>query len=490
MRLKSAFRFKTLGLKARLTVWYSGVMVGLLIAVSLVVYFAVRHQLHANLDGSLRAAGKALAAVDRPDLTAPPESLLAKLFPNLPTIRLFDRMVQVLDPKGKVKVRPLSFGRTNIRLSGLARENAARGQSTLETIHLPNKTPIRVLTQPVVRNGRVVNLVQVAASFMEVDGTLRRLVFILMAVVPSAVLLAGFGGWNLANRAMRPVDKVVDEARRITVERLNERISSPGTEDEIARLVDTLNDMIAGLEQAFDRVREFSADASHELKTPLTILRGEAELLLTSERSPEEYQRGLRVILDEVRWMSGIIEDLLALAKADLGATELYLVPVDLGDLVEDVFEKAKVLPEAEHKEFTLSRRDPVVIEGDASRLQQIVMNLVVNAFRYTLPGGKIDLSLTLSGDQALVSVLDTGIGISEKDQERIFDRFYRSSEARGLGVNGSGLGLNICRFVSEAHGGQICVESQPGTGSKFTVELPLNSEQRLTGGHLPSSSV
>ena len=474
------FGLRAMGLKARLTLWYSGVMGGLLIAVSLVVYVAVRHQLHANLDGSLQAAGKALATVDRPDLTAPPQSLLAKLFPNLPASRLFDRMVQVLDPKGEVRMRPLSFGRTNIRLSRLAQSNAARGKSTLETIHPPDKAPIRVLTQPVIRGGRVVNLVQVAASFAEVNGTLSRLALILMAVVPSAVLLAGFGGWNLANRAMRPVDNVVDEARRITAERLNERISAPGTEDEIARLVDTLNDMIAGLEKTFDRVREFSADASHELKTPLTILRGEAELLLASERSPEQYQRGLQVILDEVRRMSGIVEDLLTLAKADLGANELHFVPVDLGDLVQDVSEKAKTLPEAERKEFTLSRRDPVVIDGDALRLQQTVMNLVVNAFRYTLPGGKVDLSLTRMNGRALISVLDTGIGIPEKEQERVFDRFYRSSEARGMGVNGSGLGLNICRLVAEAHGGHIHVESRLGVGSKFVVELPLDVEKKV----------
>ena len=388
------FGLRTMGLKARLTLWYSGVMGGLLIAVSLVVYIAVRHQLHANLDGSLQAAGKALATVGSPGFEPRLPNLFSQSFSQTsPPAACSTGWCRFWTPREKSGMRPLSFGRTNIQLSPLAQSNAARGESTLETIHPPDKAPIRVLTQPVIRGGRVVNLVQVAASFVEVNGTLRRLALILMAVVPSAVLLAGFGGWNLANRAMRPVDNVVDEARRITAERLNERISAPGTEDEIARLVDTLNDMIAGLEKTFDRVREFSADASHELKTPLTILRGEAELLLASERSPDQYQRGLLVILDEVRRMSGIVEDLLTLAKADLGATELYFVPVDLGDLVQDVFEKAKTLPEAERKEFTLSRRDPVVIDGDAPRLQQTVMNLVVNAFRYTLPDGKVDLS-------------------------------------------------------------------------------------------------
>jgi HAMP domain-containing protein len=264
---------KSIGLKTRLTLWYSGVMAGLLIAVSVIVYMAVRHQLLSNLDGSLRAAGNALAAVDRPDLTGPPESIISKVFPGLPPRLLLDRMVQVLDPAGEVRMQPLSLGGTNVKLSPLARENAMHGKGTLETVQPPTRDPIRVYTQPVVRGNRVVNFVQVAASFAEVNQTLRRLLLILLGVVPSAVLLAGFGGWMLAGRALRPVDRVVAAARRITAERLNERIDRPNSEDELARLVDTLNAMIARLEKAFDRVREFSADASHELKTPLTILR-------------------------------------------------------------------------------------------------------------------------------------------------------------------------------------------------------------------------
>jgi len=469
-----SLRLKSIGLKARLTLWYSGVMAGLLIAVSLVVYGAVRHQLHSNLDGSLRAAGKALAAVDRPELTSPPESLLSKLFPGLPPSGLFDRMVQVLDPAGEIRMRPLSLGRTRIRLSELARENARKGQGTLETIHPPDRAPIRVYTQPVIRSGRVVNFVQIAASFAEVNRTLRRLALILLGVVPSAVVLAGLGGWTLARRALRPVDEVAAAARRITAERLNERIARPNSEDELARLVDTLNAMIARLEAAFGRVREFSADASHELKTPLTILRGEVDLLLSSQRTPREYQEGLHVILDEVRRMGGIVEDLLTLAKADLGATQLHFAPVDLGDLVLEVFEKARTLPESENKDFTLSRRDPLVIDGDADRLRQMVINLVVNAFRYTSPGGKVDLSLARRNGRAWISVSDTGIGIDEMDVERIFDRFYRSAEARGMGSEGSGLGLNICKWVAEAHGGSIRVDSLLGKGSTFTVNLPL----------------
>lgn len=470
------FSLKSLGLKARLTLWYLGIMAALLTAVSLVVYAAVRHQLHSNLDGSLRAAGKALASVDRSDLTTPPESLLSRLFPGLPPSRLFDRMVQVLDLTGETRMRPLSLGGTQVNLSPLARENALKGESTLETVHPPGQSPIRVYTQPVIRSGRVVNFVQVAASFGEVNGTLRRLALILMGVVPSAVVLAGLGGWTLARRALRPVDEVVAAARRITAERLNERIARPASEDELARLVDTLNAMIARLEAAFGRVREFSADASHELKTPLTILRGEVELLLSSNRTSEDYQRGLRVILEEVRRMSEIVEDLLTLAKADLGATQLHSAPVDLGDLVGEVYEKARTLPEANDKRFTVSRRDPLVLEGDSDRLRQMVMNLVVNAFRYTPPGGKVDVSLTRMDGKTLIAVTDTGIGIAEKDIQRIFDRFYRSVDARGMESEGSGLGLNICKWVAEAHGGSIRVESRPGKGSTFTVELPLEA--------------
>jgi heavy metal sensor kinase len=386
-------------------------------------------------------------------------------------------MVQVLDPAGEVRMQPLSLGGTNVRLSPLARENALHGKGTLETVQPPTRDPIRVYTQPVVRGNRVVNFVQVAASFAEVNQTLRRLLLILLGVVPSAVLLAGFGGWMLAGRALRPVDRVVAAARRITAERLNERIDRPNSEDELARLVDTLNAMIARLEKAFDRVREFSADASHELKTPLTILRGEVELLLSTHRTQEEYNRGLTVILGEVRRMGGIVNDLLMLAKADLGATQLYTAPVDLGDLIGEVYQAAHSLPEAQGKDFTLSRQDPLVIEGDGDRLRQMVMNLLVNAFRYTLPGGKVDLSLAQQNGQAIVSVSDTGIGIDEKEIERIFDRFYRTADARGMGLDGSGLGLNISQWIAEAHGGHIHAQSHLGKGSTFTIDLPIEAD-------------
>lgn len=177
--------------------------------------------------------------------------------------------------------------------------------------------------------------------------------------------------------------------------------------------------------------------------------------------------------------MGGIVEDLLTLAKADLGATQLHFAPVDLGDLVGEVFEAARTLPEAEGKRFTLSRRDPLVIEGDADRIRQMVMNLVVNAFRYTFPGGKVDLSLRGTNGRAQISVSDSGIGIAERDVGRIFDRFYRTAEARGMGSEGSGLGLNICKWIAESHKGTIRVKSRRGVGSTFTVELPLDGAAR-----------
>jgi signal transduction histidine kinase len=226
-------------------------------------------------------------------------------------------------------------------------------------------------------------------------------------------------------------------------------------------------------------MRQFNADASHELRTPLTVIRGEAEVALRAARTVPEYQTILQTIQDETERMSRIIEQLLLLARADSGELKLERRPVALDDLIREVVHRAEVLAAARPIQLRTKGLEPLWLEGDEDRLRQLVLNLVDNAIKYTPPGGDVCVRLRLQTDpggaapRAVVEIEDTGIGIEPASLPRIFDRFYRIDKARSRAEGGSGLGLAICRWIVEAHGGQIDVRSQVGIGSCFMVVLP-----------------
>ncbi len=217
------------------------------------------------------------------------------------------------------------------------------------------------------------------------------------------------------------------------------------------------------LDTSFRQIRQFSADASHELQTPLTILKGEIEVALRQPRSPEEYQEVLRSALEEIDRVARLVESLLLLARADAGVLRMDLQPVDLAQLVEDVYAQAKSLADRRGITLLLGAVEPLSVPGDHERLRRVLLNLVDNGIKYTPAGGRVTVSLQREGDWVSLRVTDTGIGLSPEDREKIFERFYRSPTARSLDEGGAGLGLCIARSIVEAHGGKIRVESSPG---------------------------
>jgi len=329
---------------------------------------------------------------------------------------------------------------------------------------------------PIIQNGHVQNLVQVGMSLENMVQTRRRFLLILAGVFPVGLLLAAGGGWLLARRALRPVDRMVETARRISAEHLTDRLTEAETGDELGRLAKTLNEMLGRLDASFNQIRQFSADASHELQTPLTILKGEMEVALRSPRSPEEYERILKSALEEIDRISRLVEGLLLLARADAGVLRMDRKPVDLAQLVEEVYSQTRLLAEARSLTLRIEMIEPLTIQGDYDRLRRLLLNLVDNGIKYTPPGGQVTLSLQRKDGRASLRVADTGIGLSPEEQERVFQRFYRSTEARSGGQGGAGLGLCIARSIAEAHGGKIEVVSKTGQGSTFTVLLPLPS--------------
>jgi heavy metal sensor kinase len=301
----------------------------------------------------------------------------------------------------------------------------------------------------------------------------------LLYLLPAVLLVSVGGGWMLARASLRPINQIVETTEEITAHNMEQRIPEPAAEDEMRRLVQTLNEMIDRLQRSFDQVRQFTADASHELRTPLTILTGELELSLRSMRTPQEYQKTISSALDEVLRLSQIVSKLLILSRAEAGQLDIQHEDIHMKDLLEDLIEDAEVL--ASSKNITVSFDVPsdVVVSGDAPRMHELFLNLIDNAIKYSSTGASLHIALEHVDGHALVHVQDTGIGISKEDLSKIFDRFYRVDKARSRAIGGSGLGLSISKWIVDAHNGSIEVKSELGKGTEFIVSLPVKSEKR-----------
>ena len=461
---------KPLSIRARLTLWYTGVLVAILLLVSVAAYSLLRWHLYNDLDASLFTVAGVLR-------DAPPADPAAPLPPDLePLVREFlgsefaDALLQLLDPQGRVRSRAL---RPALPLSREAQANATRGAPTIENVELSTGDRARLLTMPVIRAGHVIDLVQVAMPLRRTHQTLARYVETLLVLVPLGVVLSAVGGWMLARRALRPVDRMSQSALQISAEDLSRRLELRGTQDEIDRLADTLNAMLARLQAAFSGMQRFTADAAHELRTPLTALRGGIEIALRAERSPDEYRRVLASSIEEVDQLIRLAEDLLLLSRSTVGL-EATRQPVDLEPLCLEALEIGVRLAKGKGVTVSMGATSPAVVRGDAGALRRALLNLVDNAVKYTPAGGSVTISLEHTTAAATIAVEDTGVGIDPADAERIFEPFVRLDAGRNRDTGGSGLGLAIARSIVRAHDGTLEVDSRAGGGSRFTIRLPL----------------
>jgi heavy metal sensor kinase len=302
----------------------------------------------------------------------------------------------------------------------------------------------------------------------------------LLMFAPLLLLIAAGGGYWLSRRALSPVDALVRTARDVGGTSLNSRLQKLNTGDELQRLSDTLNEMLDRIEAAFCRVTQFTADASHELRTPVSLIRTEAELALRRSRGEAEYKESLRHILLEAERTTSLIEQLLSLARADSGREALHMQAVDLRQTLNSVVDGWQQVATIRNLHFSTTldlqkaeARDSFVM-GDESALRRLADILLDNAFKYTPAPGSVRLSLEQKGETAVITIQDSGMGIDEQDQARIFERFYRVDKARSRAQGGVGLGLAIAHWIVTQHRGSITVESSLGNGSIFRVELPM----------------
>lgn len=456
--LNQAFPFwRTL--RFRFAAWISLFLLLVLMSFSLFVYRSLEQSLSNSLDDSLRLNASQIARI---------VEVQNSNFQSLPneavSIPLQDRSmtVRVVNIKGEV-----------VYATGIYQQIDSRtldGQETFSTVVDPfdHEDWVRVYTAPLMKNDEVIGFVETAQSLDSIDDTLEKLLTLLQIGVPAFVLLVGIGGYWLAGRALAPIDRVTETARRISAEDLSTRLDLTSANDEVGRLASTFNMMLSRLEDAFRREQQFTSDASHELRTPLAALRTITEMTLARHRSDTEYKQALTDILEEIIRMQGLVEDLLSLARHN---TYQLNELIDLSSLLQDVTESMSPLAGARDLTLVCRISGTLMVNGDRGALIRLFTNLIDNAIKYTQNGG-IEVTAAIKQDERItITIADTGCGISQHHLPHIFDRFYRADPSRS--TTGTGLGLTIARIITQAHGGNIQIESVKHQGTKVWVSLP-----------------
>lgn len=460
-------------IRLRLTLWYILLLASILAAFSAGIYLTLRHNLYANLNDSIEVRTDDLLAIVRFDGNQP------TLAGEVPTQSQDEgeQFIRVFNASGEVTF-DTGAAAAEVPVDQNALRAAGAGRTVIHSVEAKHET-FRIRLVPIRRNGQVSGVLEVARSEDDVASTLQTLLLILGISYPATLALASFGGMFLAGRALSPIDRLTRLARRLSAEDLSQRLNLELPDDEVGRLARTFDEMLARLDETFRRQRQFTADASHELRTPLTAIKGQVEVTLSRQRSLAAYQEVLQTVNEEVDRLIRLVGSLLTLARADAGQIPLALESVDLGALVRDVVEQVRPLAAERTVELSVASGPAVTLQADEDLLLQLLLNLLDNALKYTPASGSVTVAWKTKGGQAELSVHDTGPGIASEHLPHVFERFYRVDKARSRSEGGVGLGLSICKWIAEAHGGTISIASESGQGTACTVRLPVREPSR-----------
>jgi len=456
-------------IRLRLTLWYVLLLAVILAAFSAGIYLTLRHSLYDNLDDSMQNRANVLLDIVRYEGSRP--TLAGVVSSNDPNQG--ESFVRIFDASGELTFDN-SAAAGDVPIDRRAVESALAGKTATRNVNAGETLSVRTL--PIDRDGRISGVLEVGQSQSDVSDTLQALLLIVGIAYPLTLVVASIGGVFLAGRALAPVSRVTRLARRISAEDLTQRLNLRLPDDEVGRLARTFDEMIARLDDAFHRQRQFTADASHELRTPLTVLKGQIDVALQRERDVEAYRQVLRAANEEVDRMIRLVGSLFTLARADAGQIPIAREPVNLGDLVASAVEQVRRSAEQKELSLSLQRGPRTILRADEDLLLQLLLNLLDNAIKYSPAAGSVTVGWSADAERVELWVRDTGVGIPTEHVPHIFDRFYRVDKARSRAEGGAGLGLSICRWIVEAHGGSISVESAPGRGSTFAVTLPIDS--------------
>lgn len=459
---------KALKIRWKLTLWYGGVLSAVLVLFSISIYFVLRHQMLEPIDHGLH---EELSDVLSEVGNHRNETILLEwLNRRFAHHEGFDFLITKSDGSR-------FFANERLIATSMQFPTAADVGSGLryESANLAGRGRWRIVTANA--DGPAGRLtIQIGRSLAESDNELQALVLTLLLTGPLVLALAMSGGYFLARRALEPVHKMTQSARLITAERLDQRLQPANPHDELGELARTLNDMIERLSQSFHEMQRFTADAAHELRTPLAVLRNEAEVALRAPRSTEEYTRVLANLLEEINRLSQLAEQLLFLSRQDAGLLAQSHEVVHMGGLLREIIGNMELLAHEKQIVLTLENNDECDMRCDAGQIRRLFYNLLDNAIKYTAPSGKVTVVSRANNCTLSVTITDTGIGIPAAHLPHIFDRFYRVDPARTGETNGAGLGLAICLAIVRRLAGSITIDSTENVGTTVSLRLPVSS--------------
>jgi heavy metal sensor kinase len=457
-------------LRARLTLWYLVFFSLLFVFFSVFVYNVAARALQRRLDESLLVQANTAAALLADEFAEMKGDAAVASSEVLANLRLNGSAVVFLSGG---RVLGSSAPVSQDELADIVRR-AAANTSSHQIVDVPYFGPngAHAAVVPIMLGGKEYLAVSVQ-PLDEIAADLAVLRRVQLLALPLVIGLAGIGGYWLTRRNLAPLASMTEQARSITHSNLETRLDAGAAAEELATLSASFNELLSRLDQSFDHMRRFVADASHELRTPISIIRGEADVALSHDRSAAEYKQALALVLDESRRLSRLVDDLLNLARADAGRVKLRVEEFYLNDLLAECCRSANTLAGARGVTLECPAHDDVAFRGDEELVRRMVMNLIDNAIRYTPAGGRVSATLESRGGDVAIRITDTGTGIAPEVAAHVFERFYRGDKARSRQDGGFGLGLAIVKWIAESHKGAVELASMPGVGSTFTVTLP-----------------
>ncbi len=457
----------------RLTIWYTALIVVASVGFGAYTYFSFEHRLYEEVQAMLARRVEHLREDVLPNISTDTPEILAQKIQEVYSPEENDRFIRISKTDGTVLYisgapREKSFDPKNIPLPLDYTTTIAehiKGLRSADHLLLVGYTTKMAGGDYVLEMGTSITPVSIA---------LHKLIVTLLIGLPVIVFIAVMGGSILVRRALQPVEAMRATAEQISFGKLRQRLPVMPTDDAIEHLSRTLNQMLERLDQAYQQASRFSADASHELRTPLAIMRSELETILHGQEIPNASRERIGSILEENERLSNIVEALFSLARLDGGEAKIGNDVFDLAELAKSTLEQMHLLAEEKSLSVVVNAPQPIFVMGDAARLKQVIVNLLDNAIKYTMPGGTISIIVGATGLQAVLSVNDNGVGIPSDALPHIFERFYRADKVRSRTIQGAGLGLSIVRAICQAHGGTVEANSQEGISTSLIVKLPL----------------
>ena len=474
MSSKSRIRlFKTISFK--ITLWYLLSVMGILLFSGTFLYFRLQHKLIKKADQLILDEEEELllTLLDKNSTLNDLRSTIALEFSE---DRYYKLSIRLLDAEGNTVIVSDNFSSQIQETSELVIARIKEEESIFQTVRVhERKYPFRLLTKTINQDGSLKYILQIGLYMKPMYKTIENLESNLLVLIPILIILSIAGGWFLARRSLSPIENITITTREITASNLNKRLLPTHTGDEVDELANTINLMLDRIEDSFIRVAQFTSDVSHELRTPVATIKTGTEVILSKERTTEEYRELLENNLSTLERMTRMISDLLELSRSDSGTSILHLKSFNLSNMLKDLQNKFRLVSETENINILFNEVPGLQIKADEDLLRRLFSNLLDNAIKFTSSGGSVSILLEDRGNDVVTCIKDTGIGISEEHREKVFDRFFRVDSSRSRDTGGTGLGLNICKNVVELHQGKIEVKSQVSVGSTFEVTLPKN---------------